>query len=63
LDDILGSLMGGQAQAGSQAPAGGGLGDILGALLGGSSADAPNAPAAEPAPEEQPPIRTHRKRR
>jgi hypothetical protein len=63
LDDLLGSLMGGQAQAGSQAPAGGGLGDILGALLGGSSADAPNAPAAESAPEEQPPIRTHRKRR
>jgi hypothetical protein len=62
LDDILGALMGGQAQAGSQAPAGG-LGDILGALMGGSSADAPNAPAVEPAPEEQPPIRTHRKRR
>jgi hypothetical protein len=63
LGDILGSLMGGQAQAGSRAPAGGGLGDILGALLGGSSANAPDVPAAEPAPEEQPPIRTHRKRR
>jgi len=61
LGDILGALMGGQAQSGSQAPAGG-LSDILGALMGGSSADAPAAPATEPAAEEQPPIRTHRKR-
>ncbi|MEO7908916.1 MAG: hypothetical protein ABIV47_04635 [Roseiflexaceae bacterium] len=58
LGDILGALLGGQAQSGSQAPTGGGLGDILGGLLGGSSADAP----AEPEAEEQPPIRTHRKR-
>ena len=61
LGDILGALMGGQASAGSQAPAGG-LGDILGALMGGASADAPEAPAPEQAPEQQPPIRTHRKR-
>jgi hypothetical protein len=71
LGDILGALLGGQAQAGSQAPAGnqapaggglpGGLGDILGALMGGASADAPNAPAAEPEPDQQPPIRSHRK--
>jgi hypothetical protein len=57
LGDILGALAGGQAQAGSsQAPAGG-LGDILGALMGG----APDAPAADPEPEQQPPVRTHRK--
>jgi hypothetical protein len=62
LGDILGALLGGQAQTGNQAPAGGGLGDILGALMGGSSGDAPAAPAADPTPDEQPPIRTHRKR-
>jgi len=61
LGDILGALMGGQAQAGNQAPAGG-LGDILGALMGGAPADAPEAPAAEPEPEQQPPVRSHRKR-
>jgi hypothetical protein len=60
LGDILGALMGGQAPAGNQAPAGG-LGDILGALMGGAPADAPEAPAADPEPEQQPPIRTHRK--
>jgi len=61
LGDILGGLLGGQPQPGTQAPAGGlpgGLGDILGGLLGGASTD---APTAEPG-EEQPPIRTHRKR-
>jgi len=61
LGDILGALMGGQAQAGNQAPAGG-LGDILGALMGGAPADAPEAPAAEPEPEQQPSVRSHRKR-
>lgn len=71
LGDILGALGGAQGQAGNQAPPRssqapvdgglpGGLGDILGALLGGASAD---APAAEPEAKEQPPIRTHRKRR
>lgn len=62
LGDILGALAGAQAQAGSQAPAGGGLGDILGALLGGASGDASEIPAADSTPQEQPPIRTHRKR-
>jgi hypothetical protein len=62
LGDLLGALMGGQAQAGSQAPAGG-LGDILGGLMGGGApADAPEASAQEPAPEQQPPVRSHRKR-
>ena len=61
LGDILGALIGGEAQAGNQAPAGG-LGDILGALMGGAPADAPEAPAAEPEPEQQPPVRSHRKR-
>ena len=61
LGDILGALMGGQTPADSQTPAGG-LSDILGALMGGAPSDSPEAPAPEPAPEQQPPIRTHRKR-
>ena len=72
LGDILGALLGGQAQAGNQAPPRSsqapadsglpsGLGDILGALLGGSSAGTPAAPATDATSEEQPPIRTHRK--
>jgi hypothetical protein len=62
LGDILGALMGGQAQVGGQGqvPAGG-LGDLLGALLGGAPADAPAAPAADLEPEQQPPVRSHRK--
>jgi hypothetical protein len=72
LGDILGALLGGQAPAGSQAPTGNqapasgglpsGLGDILGALMGGESADIPEAPRTEPESEQQPPIRSHRKR-
>jgi hypothetical protein len=61
LGDILGALMGGQAQAGSRAPAGG-LDDILGALMGGAPADAPQPATPEPAPEQLPPVRSHRKR-
>ena len=60
LGDLLGALAGGQAQPGNQAPAGG-LGDILGALMGGAPADAPEAPVADPEPEQQPPVRSHRK--
>jgi hypothetical protein len=67
LGDILGGLLGGQPQPGTQAPAGGlpsGLGDILGGLLGGGeSGELPEAPRTKPEAEEQPPIRTHRKRR
>jgi hypothetical protein len=72
LGDILGALLGGQAPAGSQVPAGNqapaggglpsGLGDILGALMGGESGDIPEAPRTEPDSEQQPQIRSHRKR-
>jgi len=66
LGDILGGLLGGQAPAGSQAPAGGlpsGLGDLLGQLLGGGeSSELPEAPRTGPEPEQQqPPVRSHRK--
>jgi len=66
ISSILSSAAAAQAPAGNQAPAGSGqpssLGDILGALMGGAPADAPEAPAAEPEPEQQQPVRSHRKR-
>jgi hypothetical protein len=61
LGDILGALGGAQAQSGGALP--GGLGDLLGGLLGGEAPGAaPEPPATDPAPEQQPRPRSHRKR-